>query len=107
MKLSEIYLTHQDRIEPSNIETFKDGLTISKAEVIGKKRKGILLSFKETPLQHKCNRVDAFSLADHIQTDETENFVGHKVYFYSEEDSNIVRLALKEKTDHKEDKKKK
>ena len=79
MKLTEIYLSRQNRIQSENLEDFKDGLTIKEIAVVGKARKGIVLSFIETSMEHKCNRTDAFILAKMFDTNETDNFKGKKI----------------------------
>lgn len=96
MEITEMYKTaRQNRIESEDIEKLnKDGLTIHKVKIIGKTRMGMLLSFRETHLEHKCNRIDAFALAKKFETNESDEFEGKKVWLKIEK--NIVRIATEE-----------
>jgi len=107
MKITEMYKTaRQNRVESDDIETLnKEGLTIHNAKIIGKTRMGILLSFKEPHLEHKCNRIDAFALAKAFETNESDEFEGKKVWFKIEE--NIVRITTEKPKKPKNNEKKK
>jgi hypothetical protein len=87
MKVDEMYKPSpfkQYKIDTEDIDALmkdnKLGLTITKSEVVGETRNGLLLSFKETTLKHKCNRQDVFVVANKYNLKETNEFVGKKVF---------------------------
>ncbi len=90
MKVSELYQSRQTRIQPQNTDYVEKPLTISEVDIVGKERQGILLSFEETELKHKCNRTDAVTLTKLLKTDETDDFVGKKITLVAV--NNLVRI---------------
>jgi hypothetical protein len=81
-----------EKIGTKDIAELKTGLIISKIEVVGKDRQGIILSFKDTNHVHKCNRADVFAIADEYKLSDTDQFIGKKVYFT--EVNELVRISF-------------
>jgi len=101
MEISKIYeaiQARQQRIQPDDVENLlkenKLGLTIVKSEIVGKTREGVLLHFKETTLKHKCNRTDVFAIANKYNIEDTDLFVGKKVFLETVEinENEFVRI---------------
>jgi len=93
MKISEIYESKVgNRISMETLKTLKMPLTISNVEIVGKSRKGVLLSFEETPLQHKCNHSDTTKITKLAETDDTEDFEGMKIKLAANADK-IIRVV--------------
>jgi hypothetical protein len=81
-----------EKIGIEDIAELKAGLIISKIEIVGKDRQGVILSFKDTNHVHKCNRSDVFAIADEYKLSDTDQFVGKKVYFANVND--FVRISF-------------
>lgn len=93
--VGELYKIQSGKLEKigiGDIAELKAGLIISKLEIVGKDRQGVILCFKETNHVHKCNRSDVFAIAEEYNVSDTDQFVGKKVYFTNVND--LVRISF-------------
>jgi len=79
MKIFEIYPRISNRILPTDLEDLTQPLKIASVQISGENKKTVWLEFEGTTLRHKCSRKDVFVLAEQLQTNDTDEFIGNSI----------------------------
>lgn len=90
MKLYDIYPRIDNKINVSDLASFKMPLEISDIEVTGETKKTVWASFVDLSLKLKCTKKDVFEMCNHFRTDDTDDLVGKKIYLKEDDEEKVI-----------------